>query len=61
IVEALRHIAAAAANGQWQAAAWLLERRYPQIYGKQTVEQKHAGDLRIVIQDGARMPMPGKK
>lgn len=61
IINALRHIEAAAANGQWQAAAWLLERRYPQIYGRQTVEQKHAGDLRIVVQDSARMLMPGKK
>lgn len=30
----LRRINEAADNGQWQPAAWLLERRYPQDYGR---------------------------
>lgn len=28
----------AATNGEWQAAAWKLERRYPHIYGKRVQE-----------------------
>jgi hypothetical protein len=39
-VSALQTIATAANNGTWQAAAWLLERRYPQEYGRR-VEQVH--------------------
>jgi hypothetical protein len=31
----LQHIEGAAMNGQWQASAWLLERRYPQFFGRQ--------------------------
>ena len=32
-----------AANVHWQAAAWKLERRYPQDYGKTVQEQQHTG------------------
>lgn len=31
----------AATNGEWQAAAWKLERRYPNIYGKRVHEHQH--------------------
>lgn len=37
----LAKIEEAANGGAWQAAAWKLERRYPQLYGRQVVE--HAG------------------
>jgi hypothetical protein len=30
----LQHIEGAAINGQWQASAWLLERRYPEHFGR---------------------------
>lgn len=41
VVGWLAKIEAAASEGSWQAAAWKLERRYPQDYGK-TV-QEHTG------------------
>lgn len=43
----LAKIEQAAAEGNWQAAAWKLERRYPQLYGR-TVQQ-HTGEQSISI------------
>lgn len=37
----------AAANEQWQAAAWKLERRYPEQYGRQIITQQVQG--RIIV------------
>lgn len=34
VFQALGVVQAAAGTGQWQAAAWLLERRFPAIYGR---------------------------
>lgn len=34
-----------AADESWQAAAWKLERRYPQDYGRTVVDQKHSGQI----------------
>lgn len=34
----LAKIEKAANDGNWQAAAWKLERRYPQLYGKQVIQ-----------------------
>ena len=45
---ALATIRKAAQNGQWQAAAWILERRYPGEYGQRTV---------VVNQDGGPAPV----
>jgi len=47
-----------AAKDQWQAAAWKLERRYPESYGRRTVEVsgpeggpiKHEGTSRQIIE-----------
>ena len=36
VARALRTIRQAAESGQWTAAAWLLERRYPADYGRRT-------------------------
>lgn len=37
----LARIEQAAKDGTWQAAAWKLERRYPQEYGRTVQEHKH--------------------
>lgn len=36
VARALRTIRQASESGTWQAAAWLLERRYPADYGRRT-------------------------
>jgi len=41
----LRLIDAAANDGAWQAAAWKLERRYPQDYGRTVVDTNHNGKV----------------
>ena len=46
----LAKIEQAANTGVWQAAAWKLERRYPQEYGRQSLE--------LVGKDGAELPPP---
>lgn len=44
----LAKIEQAASDGAWQAAAWKLERRYPQQYGRTVTE--HAGNLTQTIE-----------
>lgn len=55
-VKWLAKIEAAASDGNWQAAAWKLERRYPQDYGRHV--QEHTGldgsPLKIVIERVAK-------
>jgi len=46
----LAKIEKAATNGNWQAAAWKLERRYPKIYGRTVNEQEHSGELKINVE-----------
>jgi hypothetical protein len=41
----LARIEQAAQAGTWQAAAWKLERRYPQQYGRTIQEQHHRHEL----------------
>jgi hypothetical protein len=38
-----------AAADTWQAAAWKLERRYPQSYGRTVVDQNNDGEVRLRI------------
>ncbi len=47
----LAKIEAAASDGNWQAAAWKLERRYPQDYGRTVQEHqgKDGGPLTVII------------
>lgn len=40
---------AAVEDGSWHAAAWKLERRYPESYGRQVQRHEVAGDVRIVV------------
>lgn len=48
----LAKIEQAAAEGNWQAAAWKLERRYPQLYGRTVQQQVQSGEVthKIVIE-----------
>jgi transposase len=55
VVKWLSEIEKAAEEGSWQAAAWKLERRYPQTYGR-TVQEWHLYDRRAIIeQEAARL------
>ena len=49
----LLRIEQAARDGTWQAAAWKLERRYPQTYGR-TVQEHHVHDHREQAQQLAQ-------
>jgi len=41
----LAKIEKAANDGAWQAAAWKLERRYPEEYGRRVQELRHTGQV----------------
>jgi transposase len=41
----LAKIEKAANEGEWQAAAWKLERRYPQSYGRKAIDIRSPKDL----------------
>jgi transposase len=49
VVGWLAKIEMAAGEGDWRAAAWKLERRYPDQYSRQVIEQDTAMDLRVVF------------
>lgn len=61
VVGWLAKIEKAASDGTWQAAAWKLERRYPQDYGRTvqdqrvqhsgTITQEHTGTVEIAAVD----------
>lgn len=46
----LGKIQAAASEGAWQAAAWILERRWPEQYGRNLHQHKHEGTVKIRIE-----------
>jgi hypothetical protein len=61
VLRCLERINAAAASGVWQAAAWLLERRYPDAYGRRVLD--HRRDPREALAkllgvDAADLPEP---
>lgn len=43
----LAKIEKAANEGTWQAAAWKLERRYPESYGRQVTSVQHSGKVDV--------------
>lgn len=48
-VELLAIIKKQAREGTWQAAAWILERRHPEAYGRQRVEHTGANGQPIAV------------
>jgi len=50
-LRALDAIWTAAESGDWRAAAWLLERRYPEEYGRQALDVRTDGVITIRIID----------
>jgi len=45
----LTQIEQAAEQGTWQAAAWKLERRYPQQYGRTVQEHSGSAEIRVTF------------
>lgn len=60
VVGWLEKIEQAAGNGNWQAAAWKLERRYPHSYGRQVQELQHSGTVGIAVTEIEVMLTPEK-
>lgn len=48
-VALLAKIQKAATDGDWRAAAFLLERRYPHAYGRNVTDEEHRGEVHITI------------
>ena len=41
-----------AAPKNWNAAAWLLERKHPEEFGRQRLDTEHSGAVKITIEGG---------
>ena len=54
----LAKIEKAASDGNWQAAAWKLERRYPEMYGKQRLELTGANGGPVQVETRQLPPLP---
>ena len=50
-------IIAKAAEDQWQAAAWRLERKFPDRWGKRNVEIEHKGQVEVKNNDVHRIEL----
>ena len=47
-VKCMAHIQNAAGKGTWQASAWILERRFPDLYGRKTrTTIEHGGAVNV--------------
>lgn len=50
IAEAKRiQLISQASEENWQAAAWYLERRFPERWGRKKVDMEHSGDIQVNI------------
>lgn len=49
VVGWLAKIEKAASDGEWTAAAWKLERRYPELYGRRLQETTTFGTVRVEV------------
>ena len=58
-LQALRIIQRSANKDNWQAAAWYLERRYPEEYGRIIQEQQGEQTLRVTYDHDWRIVRPG--
>lgn len=58
---ALVKIQVASGNGAWQASAWLLERRYPEEYGRDRMGQQTGEQMNstAIVIPGIQLPPPG--
>ena len=53
IINRVAHIARAADDGHWRAAAWLLERMAPESFGKNSTRELELGAQRLETPQGA--------
>jgi hypothetical protein len=42
----------AAAPKNWSAAAWMVERKHPEEFGRQRLDTEHSGAIKIIIEGG---------
>jgi transposase len=47
VLRCMVKIERAASEGDWRAAAWKLERRYPERYGRSVSDQRHSGQVSV--------------
>lgn len=60
VMQWLGKIEKAASEGNWQAAAWKLERRYPELFGRSVIDNRNI-DLSKLSDDEVEEIARGKK
>lgn len=60
VMQWLGKIEKAASDGNWQAAAWKLERRYPELFGRSVIDQRNINLSKLNDDELARL-VEGKK
>jgi hypothetical protein len=59
VAEAIESIRNASKDGTWTASAWLLERRYPEQFGRQRLQSEDCRPIEISITGLPRPPKEG--